>query len=555
MAATFVFNASAWSQVELKNLPVGNRIDWYQAHLQSEKYHIQLVSSQNYGNGKSRNLDMKSYDLSSADHRAALSLEIKALLDIYKIQKDEDSKNESQASKDFPIAKDVKTALKYLEDMNQQLSEAFVTGKVNPQAVENIYEVSQSINLNYQDIVFPKIQLGKLFAVIFGGLYNSRLGENPISMIDPAVNQEPKDNTFWQKPENVAARDTGLVSFDRHDIPDYKNMVFEYTKPKTGYGTRAGFRVEHNGQEYKIRLGEEVRISPFETRLLYALGFNSLAIDYTSELKVKYNKRLFREFNSRKTIPLEFYAGKTKLIQYKYNGFIDPFQYILRAVMQDGSILSGEELRKNLILSSKKKAVSSDEYYNEELESKIKEIVFEKASIEKIDDDQYSVGPWSWNDQRHIERRDIRGYGLLAAWLGQYDARVENTRLMLIKDKKDKVIMRHVVSDVGSGLGKANPLFSISVDDVEHFREDVLTTSRKNDGQMISKKYQTYITNKAFEATNKDDAKWMYGYMKQLTEKQIKQALLVSGFNRTEANEVYRKLMLRMENIRQVLYN
>lgn len=553
-ATALVFSTSVFAQKELKNLPMGNRIDWYRPDvIKSQRFLIQLVSPLNYGNGKARNLDLKSYNLASMASRNELAADIKKLLEIYKIEKDEDDKGaESQATKDFPIAKDVKNGLKYLNDLNDMLSESFLKKQTDPELVEKMYELSESINMNYKDIIFPKVQLGKLISVIFG-LYNSRVGEHPIAYDKTVQGRlDPRDSAFWQKPASVKDVDT-YIGFDRQELPNYSSTVFEYKKAKTGFGTHAGFRVELGEQEYKIRLGQESRVAPFSTRILHALGFNSLPIDYITELRVKYDKKIFREFNNRTPLPFTLAIGKVDLINYKQNMFIDPFKYVLRVVLKNGSTLSAEEIKMQLINSKKKKATQLDVSYNSEIEDQIEEVVFKDASIEKIDEANMSIGPWSWDEPRHIERKDIRGYGLLAAWLGQYDARTENTRLMLMEDAKGNRVLRLFVTDVGSGLGKANPLFAVLPDNLEKFRETVVIASEKNNGQMISQKFQTFTTNKCFEATNEQDAEWMFKYIDQLTEAQIKQALRVSNFNEAETNEAYRKLMVRKENIRQVL--
>lgn len=553
-ATALVFSTTVYAQKELKNLHVGNRIDWFQPGLAThQRYSIQLVSPLNYGNGKSRNLDMQTYNLASAESRAQLGRDVQKLLEIYKLEKEEDDKkNESKATKDFPISKDIKVALKYLNDLNVQLTASFVANNADPQLVEKMYELSESINMNYKDIIFPKIQLGKLISIIFG-LYNSRLGEHPLQMNpDEKEIADPQDSSFWQKPESVTSNDT-YAGFGRNELPDYSKTVFTYKKAKTGFGTHAGFRVELGDQEYKIRLGEETRIAPFSSRLLNALGFNSLTIDYAPELRVKYSKKIFREFNSRAAIPFELAIGSLEILEIQRKNFHDPFDYVIKAIMKDGRTLTGAELKKSLMSSRHRKATNEDENYISEVEEQIDEVVFSPASVEKLEDSLVSVGPWSWDEIRHVERRDIRGYGLLAAWLGQFDARTENTRLMLVSDNNGHRVLRHYVSDVGSGLGRAKPLFNAQTDDIEKFRETVLKSSSRNDGQMISRKYQTYTTNKCFEATNAQDAKWMYKYINLLTEKQIKSALKASGFNETEINEVYRKLMARKENIRQVL--
>jgi tRNA(Ser,Leu) C12 N-acetylase TAN1 len=84
-------------------------------------------------------------------------------------------------------------------------------------------------------------------------------------------------------------------------------------------------------------------------------------------------------------------------------------------------------------------------------------------------------------------------------------------------------------------------------------RNEVLKVHPKDPEQVISTGFQTVTTNKTFESMNVKDAKWMLGYIDQLTESQIRNALRVSGYDQAEEDAIYLKLMLRKENIRQVI--
>ncbi len=515
------------------------------------QYLVQLVRADNYGNGLKIDLHMKDFDLTQVSSREEFNNEIEKLIDLYKLEKNE-GKNLKQASSNFPISKDIKIALEYLKDLNMKISSDYDRQTVDTENFEKIYEVSESINMNYKNIVVPPIQLGRIFSTMFGGL-TSKLGENTRTFKDQLPDSEdPQDSTFWRKPHNISQQDT-YYGFGRKKLTDYSQMVFNYTKPKTGYGTHPGFKVEYNNQDYKIRLGEEARVAPFETRIISILGYNTLIFEYVKDLRVKYNRKIFLEYNSRKVIPIEIFLGKQKVLEAKYNNhFLNPFRYVSHVTLKNGKNLSVEEFKENLLLKKTKKASKYEDNFNSEFEKTVDEVHFSHVSIEKFVDNQTTVGPWSWNDEKHIRRQELRGYGLLAAWLGNFDARADNNRVILIKNDDGQYVLRHFISDVGAGLGKSNPVFNISIDDINHFRNKVLKT-KNHDKDIVSYKYQTPTTNKCFEAANAQDAQWMFKYIDQLTEVQIKNALTVAGFSPEEQEIVYHKLMLRKENIRQVL--
>jgi hypothetical protein len=44
-----------------------------------------------------------------------------------------------------------------------------------------------------------------------------------------------------------------------------------------------------------------------------------------------------------------------------------------------------------------------------------------------------SIGPWDFNELDHADRRELRGAGLLAAWIGWYDVRYDSARLKIAR--------------------------------------------------------------------------------------------------------------------------
>ena len=554
---SLVVSHLAFAGAGIDSLPTGNKLYRYSSVSNQETFKIEIPDLKN-SSMTEEHVIFKSYYLNQSLSRLELNKDINMYLDKIEREKDENKPI-------FKLGKDARKALKHLMLISDEINESYVRSRPDFELMEKAFEITDSINLNYKIVILPRIRIGNIFSLILGSL-NSKSGERPqnFTAIDSSSEIDPVDSTFWQKPANISNRDT-VASFDRSSLPDYSNTVFEYDEPKTGRGMHPGFRVKLDGVQYKIRMGKigyasrhrdsEFRVASFSTRILYALGYNSLPIDRLDILKVKYDRRLLSEYNMRAGIPLEVGFGKKfNLVKTTINPYLSPFENIYRVVLKDGQIMSAKTFKQMLFDSKRKKVALDSDRYDVEFEKQIKELHYKHVSIEKIDDNFTSVGPWDWNSPRHIEHKELRGYALLAAWLGQYDARVDNTRMYLIKDEKNnRILMRHYISDVGSGLGSSNPFFNADADQVKKMRNEVLKVHPKDPEQVISTGFQTVTTNKTFESMNVKDAKWMLGYIDQLTESQIRNALRVSGYDQAEEDAIYLKLMLRKENIRQVI--
>ena len=93
----------------------------------------------------------------------------------------------------------------------------------------------------------------------------------------------------------------------------------------------------------KIKFGE-LHSEPFAARLFWALGYNTDAIDYAPQLKLKYDRRFFREFNQRREVSTRISALLVlPLYTLRFQPRHDPFEFIAVAVMKDGRRLSGRQ--------------------------------------------------------------------------------------------------------------------------------------------------------------------------------------------------------------------
>lgn len=506
---------------------------------------VELVRAKNFTMGTTANFDRAQYPLTTPEGRNKLKADIQTLLLVGKNQA-EDAPNR--------MGGDLKKGLKFALQVLEQMETA------TPEQMESLswqlFSVTEAINNNYRPNLRTKAHLYEIPGLIKSSR-ESILGNSPLKA--PAAGEAPwaapESSTIWKDPQDIAAKDL-RIGFNRKKLPDYSHTLFTYLEPKTGYGTHAGFRVTNeDGDEFKIRIGAETSVGPFSSRIVWALGYNTIQIDHLPVLKLKYDRRLLTEYNLRTPARLKLKAGTLDLYTFSNQQYRDPFQDIAAVTLSDGTRLTGAELKKHLLKSLDAKAELTDSLYDEAFEKQIQTLEFHKVSIEKISKKRHSVGPWDWSLKEHTQIPVLRAYGFLAGWLGQYDARTENTRVTLVETGKNSFQLEHTISDVGSGLGEAAGLRHFSPHNPEaftyHFIERVKSWNGSSKIQSVN--YRTIVPNKTFEAMNEEDAKWMLHLIAQLTPQQIRDALEVSGFTPKEVDLLLRKLMVRRNHAMALL--
>lgn len=391
---------------------------------------------------------------------------------------------------------------------------------------------------------------------------------------------DPEFSTFWKRPEKVSQKNLA-IGYDRRATIEFSRLSFSYLSPKVGYGINPGFNVKgSDGEEYKIRLGPEVRTGSFNSRMVHALGYPVLKIDYVKGFRTEFNLDLLREFNSRKSLGFNLTLFRQTLRRFELQEVNDPFEYIERAILKDGASLNSEELKRNLVLPGKSNQdLSKLDSYNLDFASNIHALIWKEVSVEKKEEDWEALGSWFYEGLNHENRRELRGFGVLAAWLGIYDIRWENTRLFVVKEKRFNQsfkTLKHVISDLGSGLGNSGGILTNSIAEVSDISKnffyllygffDLTGQVQPWSGQTdiyptpvprfipIFTKYSSILPNLAFNRTDYEDTLWMAQYILQITPHQIRRAAEVSGFSQHETNIIIERLTARQSNLRQELY-
>jgi hypothetical protein len=370
------------------------------------------------------------------------------------------------------------------------------------------------------------------------------VGEKPATDLQPGSSDDlsrldPLPSSFWARPKDIATEDLSN-GFGRKSPPRIEGKIWRYMAPKETTGMNPGFEAECDGQRVKLKFGE-VSSEPLVTRMFWALGFHADPTDYASGVKLAYDRRIFTEFNSRLPVRTTFTAFWIVPV-YKMNlqHDKDPFNYVAKAVLRDGSAWSGAELKRRLM---------SGTNFLPAVEAQLDYILTGPANAQVKDPQIKSIGPWDYGQLDHAGRREVRGAGLLAAWLGFYDTRFDNTKLRRVGSKKHPQLL-HYFSDLGGGLGETTGLISWHGENVNAFPWTFTAPPLDQGKGRLARPlrivgYTPVVRTAAFAAMTIDDARWMARLIGQLRVAQIAQALAASGYDAATARLYTQKLISR----------
>jgi len=481
-----------------------------------------------------------------------------------------------------------------LVEMRRLVSHAFTGSGEDCAALVEAAEIAESLELNDRKPVRTRVDILELPFYYYDLMHNPvARGKDVASNIAPPPTDasaahpgkhraatvpatsdlgrvDPVPSSFWARPGDVASSDL-YEAFG--PILRLGNEVCVYEGPKKGYGTTPGFNLACGEKHIKAKfLGPESSRRDTEvavTRLYHALGYHVEANDYAPEVRVRYDRRILLEFNSRKDLTITVTAlGFIPLFRVRIQKPLDPFQYIRGAVTKDGAMLSAEELSHRLIRAEildrapraarKTPRGTHPGHYRQDavtFEQELDVLVMVEGNVQSRDGQPENVGPWDWNGRDHPERRELRAAGLVAAWTNYFDSRWDNNRLKLVSEHEDGAPhLRHYISDLGGSLGNAENFIKDTqglmnefpwsftepavIDDVGHVRQPFRIVG-----------YQPIEDNDAFREMTLDDARWMARLIARISENQIQQALIAAGYTSAEVRLYTEKLVSRRDRM------
>lgn len=384
-------------------------------------------------------------------------------------------------------------------------------------------------------------------------------GRSPAANLPPAAGADavdlsgldPLPSSVWRRPPPIGSQDL-FAGFGRRALPRYEDRTWRYVGPKTS-GWNAGCELTDGARTLKAKFGE-THSEPFLSRVFHALGYHVDPTDYSPGLRVRYDRRFFLEFNLRRPVEMKvgllFLPLGTVRVQSRH----DPFACIARAEFKDGRTVSARELKSLLLREPRRRrAAERPENFRPEIEAQIDCLVTQPVNVQIENERAGNIGPWEFGRLGREHRRELRGVGLLAAWLGWWDVRFDNLRLR-VEETPSGPRLVHFFNDLGGGLGRARGAFCHSTESASDFAWTFTRAARGRaadgpGGRVRLPGYRPPDDVPAFREMTLDDARWMGRLIGQLTEQQILDALSASGFPPATRYLYLEKLLSRRDRM------
>ncbi len=462
----------------------------------------------------------------------------------------------------------VKTALKAM----QSLAELLLTNKADAAIhIHDIQEIDWAMESNYlpQASWRTSVDLGDVFfrtrhltlnGVGRGNAINAAV--NLISYDAPDLSLiDPLHSSFWSRPESIATKDL-YTPYGRKANPDLADSVCDYASPHKGHGIHPSFEVSWHDSIWKVKFDEEQSSGPFASRIYWALGFPVDSYDFAPTVKVRWDKRILTKFNARELNSTRVRLAHIPIVTVHPMRYFDPFKYIGYAMLKDGSKLSPEQLRAACFpaaVPGKGRPELIKAMYDKAFGKKIDFVVMYNASwTTKESENRVEVGSWDYNSLGHAKLREVRAMCVLDAWLDNWDARWANNRLYIHETKDGAPQIMHVVSDLGALFGNSSGLVrrvngSVKINVYQDAPNDfnwTFTHSQPPGRSTVPiRGFMPDSKVNPFAEMNIDDARWMARLIAQLSEQQIKEALIGSGYDAPRARLILEKLVYRRDRM------
>jgi len=145
-------------------------------------------------------------------------------------------------------------------------------------------------------------------------------------------------------------------------------------------------------------------------------------------------------------------------------------------------------------------------------------------------------GEWSWSDNPFKGSHELQGLKIMMVMINNWDMKDSNNQILAVTNpstgEREAV---YIISDLGGSLGKTGGIFSRSRNKPSDFVKAEFIDGVKHN--VIDFHYSG--KNKAlFEGITLEDARWLAGWLKKLSDDQIKDAFRAANYSDTEVNEM-----------------
>ena len=159
---------------------------------------------------------------------------------------------------------------------------------------------------------------------------------------------------------------------------------------------------------------------------------------------------------------------------------------------------------------------------------------FENVRLEARPKNVKRAGLWMWENNPFVNTPEFRGLKILMLMINNWDMKDDNNEILAIRgDTTGEGELRYIISDLGGSFGKTGGFFARSRNEPKDFvKADFI---KKVNGNVIDFNYGGK-NQKLFENITVEDARWLSGLFKRLTDEQIKDAFRAANYSPEEVD-------------------
>lgn len=157
---------------------------------------------------------------------------------------------------------------------------------------------------------------------------------------------------------------------------------------------------------------------------------------------------------------------------------------------------------------------------------------FENVRLEARPADVKRAGNWMWENNPFQNTPEFRGLKILMVMINNWDMKDDNNEILALRgEAAADGQLRYIISDLGGSFGKTGGFFSRSRNEPsDYVKADFIKKVNRN---VIDFNYGGK-NQKLFANITVDDARWLSGLMKRLSDEQIKDAFRAANYSAEE---------------------
>jgi hypothetical protein len=167
---------------------------------------------------------------------------------------------------------------------------------------------------------------------------------------------------------------------------------------------------------------------------------------------------------------------------------------------------------------------------------------------------------WAWNDNPFVGTRELNGLKVMLMLLSNWDnkdvrdvARGSNTAIFQYHLPDGSVEARYLIIDWGATMGRWAAVGFRQKWDCEAYESQTPEFVKSVDGGTVKWGYIGQRTEDATEGISVEDVRWLYQYVGQVSDDQLRDGLAVSGATCEEVERFTKSIRERIDQLKRVI--